>query len=226
MLTSLPWRWQTDLMLICSNLTSSRVDISFPNIEVTQGQRILISGASGSGKSTLLNLMAGLDTDYNGYVQFLEQDWKALKAAQRQQLRADHIGIIFQSLNLIPYLSLLDNVELPARFSTIRRNAADRSAAELLDRLGLPSAIHRRKPDQLSLGQRQRVAAARALFGAPKLILADEPTSALDADNTQRFVDLLTDSMNLQNQSLVMVTHDLSLATGFDRHIQLDVSHA
>ena len=213
-------------MLICSNLTSSRVDISFPDIEVTDGQRILISGASGSGKSALLNLMAGLDTDYNGRVQFLEQDWKALKAAQRQQLRADHIGIIFQSLNLIPYLSLLDNVELPARFSTIRRNAAGRSAAELLDRLGLPSAMHRRKPDQLSLGQRQRVAAARALFGAPKLILADEPTSALDADNTQRFVDLLTDSMNLQNQSLVMVTHDLSLATGFDRHIQLDVSHA
>ena len=213
-------------MLICSNLTSSRVDISFPNIEVTEGQRILISGASGSGKSTLLNLMAGLDTDYNGRVQFLEQDWNALKAAQRQQLRADHIGIIFQSLNLIPYLSLIDNVELPARFSTIRRNVADRSAAELLDRLGLPSAMHRRKPDQLSLGQRQRVAAARALYGSPKLILADEPTSALDANNTQRFIDLLTDSMNLDNQSLVMVTHDLSVAAGFDRHIQLDVSHA
>ena len=213
-------------MLTCSNLTSSRVDISFPNIEVTEGQRILISGASGSGKSTLLNLMAGLDTDYNGRIQFLEQDWNALKAAQRQQLRADHIGIIFQSLNLIPYLSLIDNVELPARFSTIRRNSADRSAAVLLDRLGLPSALHRRKPDQLSLGQRQRVAAARALYGAPKLILADEPTSALDAHNTQRFIDLLTESMNLDNQSLVMVTHDLSLAPGFDHHIQLDVSHA
>jgi len=86
--------------------------------------------------------------------------------------------------------------------------------------------MHRRKPDQLSLGQRQRVAAARALYGAPKLILADEPTSALDAHNTQRFIDLLTDSMNLDNQSLVMVTHDLSLTAGFDRHIQLDVSHA
>ena len=213
-------------MLICSNLTSSRVDISFPNIEVTEGQRILISGASGSGKSTLLNLMAGLDTDYNGQVQFLAQDWNALSAAQRQQLRADHIGIIFQSLNLIPYLSLIDNVELPARFSNVRRNAADRSAAELLDSLGLHSAMHRRKPDQLSLGQRQRVAAARALYGAPKLILADEPTSALDAHNTQRFVDLLTDSMNLDNQSLVMVTHDLSVAAGFDCHIQLDVHHA
>lgn len=213
-------------MLTCSNLTSSRVDISFPNIEVTDGQRVLISGASGSGKSTLLNLMAGLDTDYNGRVQFLEQDWNALKATQRQQLRADHIGIIFQSLNLIPYLSLIDNVELPARFSVIRRNAAGRSAAELLDCLGLPSAMHRRKPDQLSLGQRQRVAAARALYGAPKLILADEPTSALDANNTQRFIELLTESMNLDNQSLVMVTHDLSLASGFDRHIHLDAGHA
>ena len=213
-------------MLICSNLTSLRVDISFPTIEVTEGQRILISGASGSGKSTLLNLIAGLDTDYNGQVQFLEQDWNALKAAQRQQLRADHIGIIFQSLNLIPYLSLIDNVELPARFSVIRRNAADRSAAELLDCLGLPSAMHRRKPDQLSLGQRQRVAAARALYGAPKLILADEPTSALDSHNAQRFIDLLTESMDLDNQSLVMVTHDLSLASGFDRHIHLDAGHA
>jgi putative ABC transport system ATP-binding protein len=213
-------------MLICSNLMSLRVDISFPTIEVTEGQRILISGASGSGKSTLLNLIAGLDTDYNGQVQFLEQDWNALKAAQRQQLRADHIGIIFQSLNLIPYLSLIDNVELPARFSVIRRNAADRSAAELLDCLGLPSAMHRRKPDQLSLGQRQRVAAARALYGAPKLILADEPTSALDSHNAQRFIDLLTESMNPDNQSLVMVTHDLSLANGFDRHMHLDAGHA
>ena len=226
MLTSLPWRWQTDRMLICSNLTSLRVDISFPTIEVTEGQRILISGASGSGKSTLLNLMAGLDTNYSGQVQLLDLDWNALTAAQRQQLRADHIGIIFQSLNLIPYLSLIDNVELPARFSVIRRNAADRSAAELLDRLGLPARMHRRKPDQLSLGQRQRVAAARALYGAPKLILADEPTSALDSHNAQRFIDLLTESMNLDNQSLVMVTHDLSLANGFDRHIHLDVGHA
>ena len=213
-------------MLICSNLTSLRVDISFPTIEVTEGQRILISGASGSGKSTLLNLMAGLDTDYSGQVQLLDLDWNALTAAQRQQLRADHIGIIFQSLNLIPYLSLIDNVELPACFSVIRRNAADRSAAELLDRLGLPTRMHRRKPDHLSLGQRQRVAAARALYGAPKLILADEPTSALDAHNAQRFIDLLTESMNLDNQSLVMVTHDLSLASGFDRHIHLDVGHA
>ena len=226
MLTGLPWRWQTDRMLLCSNLTSLSVDISFPNIEVAGGQRILISGASGSGKTTLLNLMAGLDTDYNGQVQFLGQDWNALKPAQRQQRRADHVGIIFQTLNLIPYLSLIDNVELPARFSKIRRNAADRSGAELLDCLGLPAAMHRRKPDQLSLGQRQRVAAARALYGAPKLILADEPTSALDTHNAQRFVDLLTESMNPKDQSLVMVTHDLSLAAGFDRHIQLDVSHA
>ena len=108
-------------MLICSNLTSLRVDISFPTIEVTESQRILISGASGSGKSTLLNLMAGLDTNYSGQVQLLDLDWNALTAAQRQQLRADHIGIIFQSLNLIPYLDLIDNVELPARFSVIRR---------------------------------------------------------------------------------------------------------
>ena len=86
--------------------------------------------------------------------------------------------------------------------------------------------MHRRKPDQLSLGQRQRVAAARALYGAPKLILADEPTSALDSHNAQRFIDLLSEAMNLDNQSLIMVTHDLSLANGFDRHIHLDVGHA
>nr|WP_070960733.1 ABC transporter ATP-binding protein [Hyphomonas sp. Mor2] len=196
--------------------------------DLAAGERLFLRGPSGSGKSTLLGLIAGvLETD-QGKVSVLGQDMTCLNGSQRDQVRADHLGVIFQLFNLVPYLSVVQNVILPCRFSKRRQSevsaagGADLEARRLLAQLGLtdPDLLSRNVTD-LSVGQQQRVAAARALIGNPSLIIADEPTSALDADSRDRFINLLSEEARKTNAALLFVSHDGSLAKLFDRALDL-----
>ncbi len=199
--------------------------LQIDTLTIPRGEQVFLRGASGSGKSTLLNLLGGLMKPQQGEIELLGQALNTLSQRQRDRFRADHIGVLFQQFNLLPYLSLIDNVVLPCRFSAQRkRKAGDPVAAArgLLEALGLGAFIDRPVPTaELSIGQQQRVAAARALIGQPEVLLADEPTSALDSDTRDQFLDLLSTQSRLNNTTLVFVSHDLSLSQHFDRVINL-----
>jgi putative ABC transport system ATP-binding protein len=190
------------------------------DLAVAENDFVTILGPSGCGKSTLLGLLAGVLLPQTGQVAVLGQAWQALGAARRDAWRADHVGYIFQQFNLLPYLSVLDNVRLPTRFSALRRQRAlaqgDPGTAEaLLRRVELPEALWQGPASALSVGQQQRVAAARALIGAPALVIADEPTSALDAHLRDTFMALLREATAASGAALVFVSHDERLAEGF-----------
>jgi putative ABC transport system ATP-binding protein len=203
--------------------------LQIPAFRVAAGERVFISGPSGSGKSTLLGLIGGVLTPGGGTVRVLGKSLGELSAAQRDALRVDGIGFIFQMFNLLPYLSVRDNVVLPCRFSARRRaralaGATDiRTEAErLLGHLGLSDRdILDRRVTELSIGQQQRVAAARALIGRPELLIADEPTSSLDADARADFLRLLMSECSAAGSAIVFVSHDRSLASQFDRQVEL-----
>jgi putative ABC transport system ATP-binding protein len=203
--------------------------------EVARGEHIFIKGPSGSGKTTLLNLLAGIVTPESGSVAVLDTDIAALGGARRDAFRAQHIGFIFQMFNLVPYLSLIENVALPCRFSAARRQRALARSATLaaearriLGHMELDvDALAGRPVTQLSMGQQQRVAAARALIGAPDLVVADEPTSSLDVDVRRSFLDLLFREMKEAGATLLFVSHDPSLEPHFDRTVALaDINRA
>ncbi len=168
-----------------------------------------------------------------GTVSLKGQSWPALSGARRDAFRADHVGYIFQQFNLLPYLSVLDNVLLPCRFSSLRRERAAQDAGtptalaqRLLLHVGLHEPMWGRPASQLSVGQQQRVAAARALVGRPEVVIADEPTSALDAALRDGFMDLLLRECEETGITLVFVSHDERLATRFDARLSLaDVNH-
>lgn len=188
------------------------------SLRLAPGEQLFLRGASGSGKSTLLALMAGVLAPTGGRLQLLGHDLGRLSGAARDRLRADHLGVIFQQFNLLPYLSVRDNVRLALRFSARRRAAAPPEEAErLLGAMGLPQALWARPAAQLSVGQQQRVAAARALIGRPALLLADEPTSALDEDARDAFMALLQQCCAEAGSALVFVSHDARLAARFPR---------
>ena len=197
--------------------------------DVAAGERVFISGPSGSGKSTLLGLIGGVLTPTSGTVRVLGESLGSLSAARRDALRVDRIGFIFQMFNLLPYLSVRDNVALPCRFSARRRERATAGGLELrleaerlLGRLGLDDAgLLDRRVTELSIGQQQRVAAARALIGKPELLIADEPTSSLDADARASFLELLMTECRTAGSAIVFVSHDRSLAARFDRQVNL-----
>lgn len=199
--------------------------LSFPDFTLNRGEHLFLHGPSGSGKSTLLSLLAGMLPPSSGSVRVLGTDLYQLRAGARDQFRADHMGVIFQQFNLVPYLTTLANVTLPCCLSELRREQTNSTAADeaegLLRALAIPEDHWRRKITKLSIGQQQRIAAARALIGAPGLILADEPTSALDADNQDRFLELLLDLAHRHTTSVLFVSHDRSLASHF--HHQLDL---
>ncbi len=200
--------------------------LNLPTFRLEAGERVFLRGPSGSGKSTLLGLIAGVLAPQQGNVRVLGKDMAALSASGRDRLRADHVGVIFQMFNLVPYLSVTGNVLLPLRFSPARRGAAgsdaEGEARRLLTRLGLDDErLLARRVSDLSVGQQQRVAAARALIGAPDLIIADEPTSALDADARDRFIALLSEEVTRSGASLLFVSHDASLAPLFTRAVDL-----
>lgn len=192
-------------------------------------ERLLLVGPSGTGKSTFLSLLCGIVTPQSGRISVLGTDTQKLSSAARDHFRAEHFGIIFQMFNLLPYGSILDNVLLPLSFSKKRRERAERSggshaeALRLLKSLGLdPDELHGLSAASLSVGQQQRVAAARALIGAPELIVADEPTSSLDRDRQLAFLDLLFAEIAAAQSSLIMVSHEVELGRHFDRVLRLD----
>ena len=202
--------------------------LDIDSFELQAGERLFLRGPSGSGKSTLLGVIAGVLEAGSGRVEVLGHELTDLSGGQRDQVRADHLGVIFQMFNLVPYLSVVQNVVLPCRFSKRRLNEVkalggpDIEARRLLSELGLDDpALLSRKVTELSVGQQQRVAAARALIGNPSLIIADEPTSALDADSRDRFIELLSEEARKTKAALLFVSHDASLAPLFDRAMDL-----
>jgi putative ABC transport system ATP-binding protein len=196
-----------------------------PSLSLAAGRTLFLHGPSGCGKSTLLGLLAGVLVASSGRVSLLGQDWAALSGAKRDARRADHVGVVFQQFNLLPYLSVLDNVLLPCRFSAARAarcSGSPQAAAErLLAQVALPRAAWSRPAAMLSVGQQQRVAAARALIGRPELVIADEPTSALDAALRDDFMALLMGECQSSGATLVFVSHDERLAVRFDETLSL-----
>ncbi|CAH0532538.1 putative ABC transporter ATP-binding protein [Vibrio stylophorae] len=199
--------------------------LKLPRFELNAGDRVFLRGPSGCGKSTLLSLIAGFLSPEQGCIKLLNAPFSAQKASQRDQLRADHMGYVFQMFNLLPYLSVIDNVRLPLQFSKRRRQRlekpAQQAAEDLLKGLGLPLKMAHRPVHQLSIGQQQRVAVARALIGSPELIIADEPTSALDHANRDSFMKLLLEQVAQTDTGLLFVSHDPTLAKHFDHHYAL-----
>jgi putative ABC transport system ATP-binding protein len=203
--------------------------LRIPRLTIEAAQRVFVHGPSGSGKSSLLSLLAGVVVPQRGSLRVLGTEVPRLAAGARDAFRADHIGIIFQMFNLVPYLSALENVMLPCRFSARRRRqAAARGGAEaearrLLEHLDLAAeARASRAARRLSVGQQQRVAAARALVGRPEIVLADEPTSALDAHRREAFLRLLFRECEAEGATLLFVSHDRGLEGLFDRSLALD----
>jgi putative ABC transport system ATP-binding protein len=201
-----------------------RTILDIPSFVVRRGERVFLSGQSGSGKSTLLSMIAGVLTPQEGSIAVDGVRLEGLSGAARDRFRADRIGYIFQRFNLVAYLSVIENALIPCNFSSLRRDRAKRTAKDiksaakaLLERLDLPRSIWHIKASRLSTGEQQRVAAARALIGAPAVLIADEPTSALDMDRRERFLELLLGACADQGSSLVFVSHDLSLSSSFDR---------
>lgn len=209
------WKSKEDLIL----------DIQ--SFSVQRGEKVFLEGPSGSGKSTFLSLLAGVSSATSGRISLLGQNLEMIKGSKRDSFRADHIDVIFQMFNLLPYLSVIENVTLPCLFSPHRKervlnsgSVPDEEAIRILGRLGIESpALLGKKVSELSDGQQQRVAAARALLGKPEIIIADEPTSSLDRANRQSFLDILFEECRRSNSSLIFASHDRALASLFDRTV-------
>ncbi len=200
--------------------------IDIDAFHVKRGEHVFIKGPSGCGKSTLLSLLTGINVAQTGQVKVLGQDYSQLSSSHRDKFRANNIGYIFQQFNLLPYLSVIENVLLPSQFSKKRAsqisgNPANK-AKELLSRLKLTNSLMEKPVVELSIGQQQRVAAARALMGSPDLIIADEPTSALDYDNRTAFIELLQEEAEYTNSTLVFVSHDPTLEPMFSTSLSLN----
>ena len=201
-------------------------------LSLASGESLFLYGPSGCGKSTLLSAIAGVVNVPKGVIRVADQDLGAVHGGARDRFRVDHIGMIFQVFNLIPWLSALENVLLPCTFSQRRcKRAGDDpagTARRLLDELGLSDPSLASKPaNELSVGQQQRAAAARALIGKPDLILADEPTSALDEAAKAAFVDLLVRECAEAGTALLFVSHDRGLERHFDRSVDfLDLNRS
>lgn len=203
--------------------------LDIPAFTLQQGESLFLKGPSGSGKTTLLGLLGGVQKPGRGHIHLLGADLSSMSAGARDHFRVDHTGYIFQQFNLLPFLSVRENVELPCHFSKLRTQRAQQrhgsvsqAASALLRHLGLVDpALQARRADSLSIGQQQRVAAARALIGQPELVIADEPTSALDSDAREAFLQLLFAECRAAGSSLLFVSHDQSLAPLFDRSLSL-----
>jgi len=220
-----------DLKNVCfSWKNSGRELLNLPELLVEQHDHVFLQGPSGSGKSTLLALVGGILVSESGTLKVLGTEIKSLSSSARDAFRVDHIGFIFQLFNLLPYLSIEENVMLPLSFSKMRAKRAGRTkidqvneAHRLLKSLALGEQLAEKSPvTELSVGQQQRVAAARALIGNPELIIADEPTSALDADLRHSFLELLFGECKKAGSTLLFVSHDSSLSEHFKRKISMD----
>jgi putative ABC transport system ATP-binding protein len=196
--------------------------LSIEQLEVTEGEKVFLYGPSGFGKSTLLNILAGVLEVTDGKVEVLGKNLHDISQGARDHLRGENVGYIFQIFNLIPYLNIKENIVLPCLINKLRGKGIDfyAQADELIKTLGLSDHANKNVTD-LSIGQQQRVAAARALIGNPKLIIADEPTSSLDEKNTAEFMNLLISEWEKRKFTLVFVSHDTQLKKYFPRTISL-----
>lgn len=202
--------------------------LDIEQFSMRQGEHVFISGPSGSGKSTLLGLVSGILPPTSGSIWVNGAALHEMSGSHRDIFRGDHIGYIFQQFNLIPYLTILENVLIPCRLSSVRmRRATEQGAGlrqvaeELLCRLDLAPSLWGRPVNRLSIGQQQRVACARALIGQPKLLIADEPTSALDADRRKAFLGLLLEECKKRDTALLFVSHDNELSDHFSRIVRI-----
>ena len=187
---------------------------------IPRGERVAVMGPSGSGKSTLLNMVCGLDDPSSGQVLVDGVDIAALSDDARTRLRREKIGMIFQTFNLLPTLSALENVALPLRLQSISKREAEQKASEMLKRVGLAErSTH--KPDQMSGGERQRTAIARALIFKPPILLADEPTGNLDSKTGEEILSLLDDLHREFNTTMLLVTHNEEAAWHCDKILRL-----
>ncbi len=199
--------------------------LDIPSLVIERGSRVFLHGPSGCGKTTLLGILAGVLQATTGSVKVLDRDLVTMSGSQRDAFRAEHIGYVFQQFNLIPYLSAYDNIALPCRLDARRRarlgstslDAAIRDVAAQLDIANLLD----QQSTALSVGQQQRVAAARALLAAPELVICDEPTSSLDTDRRDAFLALLASSVARANATLLFVSHDAGLGARFDTQLSL-----
>ena len=204
--------------------------LNLQEFKIKKHEHVFLQGPSGSGKSTLLGLVGGILVSESGTLKVLGQDIKNFSRSGRDSFRVDHLGFIFQLFNLLPYLSIEENVMLPLSFSSIRAKRAGRTktdqvkeAERIIKALALDEQLEKKSPvTELSVGQQQRVAAARALIGNPELIIADEPTSALDADLRHSFLELLFGECKKAGSTLLFVSHDSTLSDLFSRKISMD----
>ena len=194
--------------------------LNISDLRIERGEHIFLYGPSGSGKTSLLNILAGINIPQRGSVDILGESLIDLSQRQRDKFRAKHMGIVFQQFNLITYLSVLDNLLLRAEFAIQDKAVAKQKAIELLTSLGLNGLLHQKAQD-LSVGQQQRVAVARALINSPDIIIADEPTSALDSDNRDAFIELLFANALAVNATIVFVSHDKTLSHFFSRSLDI-----
>ena len=204
---------------------SPRPVLEIDELAVIRGQHLFIQGESGCGKTTLLNLLCGINQPDSGELHVLGQSMAGMSPLRRDRFRADHLGVIFQQFNLLPYLNVLDNVMMPFQFSARRRDKVDdqqAAAAAILAELEIARPLFNNNVLDLSVGQQQRVAVARALVGNPELVIADEPTSALDTRNRDAFIDLLFERATEHGSTLVFVSHDDHLGSHFQHAINLD----
>lgn len=193
--------------------------LNIPRYHVGTGEQVVLMGRSGSGKTTLLHIIAGISQPDRGNVNVAGVNIAALPEAQRDRFRADHIGYVFQTFNLLPGFSALENVMLGMAFAG---GSVDRQRAiNLLERVGLGGRLTH-KPNQLSVGEQQRVSVARALANRPRLLLADEPTANVDPGNQQQIIDLIRQTCEEERVALILVTHTPEVASQFARVDRLE----
>jgi len=188
------------------------------SIQVASGEFVALLGTSGSGKSSLLNLIAGLDRPTSGSVMVQQSDLATLSREELAKYRLRTVGMVFQSFNLIPSMTVLENVELPLRFAEIERRRRDELARQALDRVGLSARV-RHRPTELSGGEQQRASLARALINQPQLLLADEPTGNLDSQTGAEIMNLIQGFNASLGMTVIMVTHERTLAERYARRM-------
>lgn len=204
----------------------SNPTLHVPEFTVKKSEELFLYGPSGSGKTTLLEILSGVLRPTGGTVQILGRELTKMSDSERDAFRAEHMGYVFQSFNLIPYLSVRENIELPLHLSPARKARLGSVDTEMVIRalcgnLGISDLLEK-GVTELSVGQQQRVAVARALLGKPDLLLADEPTSALDADHREKFLKLLFELSELYGTTVLFVSHDRSIEKLFSRSISLE----
>ena len=190
------------------------------NLTINGGEFLCIIGTSGSGKTTLLHLTSGLERPTKGDIFFGNLSLNQVKEREMSAFRRKHIGFIFQSFNLVPSFSALENVMLPLIYDSVDRKERHNRAKEMLISVGLGSRLNN-KPGELSGGQQQRVCIARALINNPKIVFADEPTGNLDTKTSAEIMDLLQETVSIRKQTLIIVSHDLTMANYADRVIHM-----